>query len=102
MSTVKFSVTTDKETRNKVLELKQGATYDELIKYWLDLDNFRIKPKGTVLVEMLLKKWLTFGYEKKINGLELRKWTGARNQVVNKVMDAYREEIDNFNNTINQ
>lgn len=100
MKSVKFSVTTDEETRNRVLNLKQGATYDELIKYWLDLSNFRIKPKGTVLVEMLLKKWLTFGYEKQINGSELRKWTGARNQVVNKVLEAYSEEVKAFNNSI--
>ena len=100
---VRRNITLSPELLEKLDNLKESSNidWDNLVSYMFDLQNFRVEPKGVVLAEITLKKWLAFGHETKITVTELRKWTGVRAESCKSVFDAYNAEIEVFNNQFN-
>lgn len=110
IKTEKLNIRCSTELYNKMNSIKDSAneqspngktTLSDVVKYAFDFQELRIEPKGTVLVEITLKKWLFIGHEAPINATELRRFTGVRLDSVNAVMTAYEQEIKEFNQRFN-
>lgn len=91
-----------KDLETKLKEMKGGNTWEEIISYIADFQNFKAsKPQGAVLAEMTLKKWFALGFDAKITASEIRKWTGVNLNICKEVVLVYSAEIETFNNNLN-
>ncbi len=93
----KFSVITSDKIRARIKEVKQDLTYDELFTYLLDLTEFRTDLKGITKAELMLKKWLAYGYEQAITPSELRRWVSVNLNACKDVISRYEKEVEKHN-----
>ena len=72
----------------------------QVIEYLLSLHKFRVEPTGTHKVEMQLKQWLYLGHDRKITQTDLFRVTGSNLKIIKNVLAQYKEEVDNFNSSL--
>jgi len=86
------------EVKERLMSVKGDMGYSELFNYLLGvLDMAESYSKGEMKAELQARKWLAMGHDAKITVTELRKFTGVRSQVAEKVTVKLKVEIEKFN-----
>lgn len=97
------SITISKEVAARLNKLKgEKLTQSTILTYLMDSLESRLDLGGEAQAEKTLRAWLVFGYDAKISATELRKALGINLNTCKKVIAAYQNEVDNFNNQISK
>lgn len=93
------SITISKEVAARLNKLKgEKLTQSTILTYLMDSLESRLDLGGEAQAEKTLRAWLVFGYNAKISATELRKALRINLNTCKKVIAAYQNEVDNFNN----
>lgn len=102
MSGKKFSINSTIEQIEKFKAVKgdTNASHGQTLEYLLAVNMPKIAPTGAQKIEQTILQYLYLGHDRRITQTDIQRTTGANLNTIKKVIALYKEEIDNFNNSL--
>ena len=102
MSGKKFSINSTTEQIENFKDVKGdfNASHGQVLEYLLAINTPKIAPTGAQKIERTILQYLYLGHDRRITQTDIQRTTGANLNTIKKVIALYKDEIDNFNNNL--